>query len=279
MSKVWFVTGSSRGIGRAWAGAALERGDHVVASARNPEDVADLVERFGDHAVAVALDVTDHDAVLAAIHAARDRFGRLDVVVNNAGFGLDCVIENLDEAQARASMETNFFGALWVSQAAAQVMRPQGSGLIVQMSTQGGHMAHAGLGLYHSAKWALEGLTESLHHELAPFGVQTVLIEPGAIVTDWFGSSLMHGESDDVYEDILATRWGSFDPADMPMPRTVVDAAMQAVFGENPPQRLLLTNQAYDQVTTICRERLEGWAQWEHLARSIEAPDQPEARQ
>ncbi|AMM19059.1 hypothetical protein AX769_01520 [Frondihabitans sp. PAMC 28766] len=213
------------------------------------------------------LDVRDREAVLKSVRGAKDRFGSLDFVVDNAGTGHDGVIEDVTEDEARASMETNFFGALWVTQAAVRVMRPQGSGLIVQMSTQGGQMAHAGLGLYHASKWALEGLTEALEHELAGTGVHTILIEPGAALTEWFTRSLTRSPENPAYADVMATRF-DLDPALMPPARVVVDAAMIAVCSEEPPTRILLTDQAFDNVTTAVRERLQQWEAWEQVARS-----------
>lgn len=155
-NKTWFITGSSRGFGNEWATTALERGDNVVATARNVEDLSDLKSKFGEHVVPLQLDVTDRAACFKAIEQARAHFGRLDIVVNNAGYGLFGMVEEISEKEARDQMETNFFGALWVTQAALPVMREQRSGRILQVSSIGGIIANISLGLYHASKWALE---------------------------------------------------------------------------------------------------------------------------
>jgi len=170
-SKVWFITGTSKGFGRVWAEAALARGDRVAATARDVTTLAPLVERYGDLVAATTLDVTDKKAVDASIAAAHARFGRLDVVINNAGYGQFGAIEEVSEAEARAQMETNLFGALWVTQAALPFMRAQKSGHIIQVSSIGGVNAFPTVGIYHSSKWALEGFSQALAAEVAPFGI------------------------------------------------------------------------------------------------------------
>lgn len=184
-SKVWFITGSSKGFGRVWAEAALARGDSVAATARDAGTLADLVEKYGDRIAAIKLDVTDKKAVDAAVAEAHKRFGRLDVVVNNAGYGHFGAIEEVSEQEARDQIETNVFGALWVTQAALPIMRAQRSGHIIQISSIGGVNAFASLGLYHASKWALEAFSQSLSIEVAEFGIHVTLVEPGGFSTDW----------------------------------------------------------------------------------------------
>src|ERR1700712_3933980 len=162
MSKVWFITGASRGFGREWAIAALERGDSVAATARDTATLADLVEKFGEAILPIRLDVDDREADLAAVQQAHDRFGRLDVVVNNAGFGQFGMIEEISEAEARAQFETNVFGALWITQAALPYLRAQGSGHIVKVSSIGGISAFPNIGIYNASQWALEGISQAL---------------------------------------------------------------------------------------------------------------------
>lgn len=173
--KVWFITGSSKGFGRVWAEAALARGDRVAATARDAGTLADLVEKYGDKVAAMKLDVTDKHAVDAAVAEAHRRFGRLDVVVNNAGYGHFGAIEEVTEQEARDQIETNVFGALWVTQAVLPVMRAQRSGHIIQISSIGGVNAFASLGLYHASKWALEAFSQSLSLEVAGFGIHVTL--------------------------------------------------------------------------------------------------------
>ena len=187
--KVWFITGTSRGFGREWAIAALERGDKVAATARDTATLDDLAEKYGDALLPIQLDVTDRDADFAAVKQAHDHFGRLDIVVNNAGYGHFGFIEELTEAEARAQIETNVFGALWVTQAALPFLRAQRSGHIIQVSSIGGITAFQNVGIYHASKWALEGFSQALAQEVAPFGIHVTLIEPGGFATDWAGSS------------------------------------------------------------------------------------------
>src|SRR6476659_4319028 len=192
MTKTWFITGTSRGFGREWAIAALERGDNVAATARDTSTLDDLVQTYGERLLPIALDVTDRDADFAAVQQAHDRFGRLDVVINNAGYGHFGFVEELSEKDVRDQLETNFFGALWVTQAALPFLREQGSGHIVQVSSIGGISAFPLVGAYHASKWALEGLSQSLAQEVAGFGIHVTLVEPGGFATDWAGSSARH---------------------------------------------------------------------------------------
>jgi len=204
--KTWFITGASRGFGHAWAAAALARGDRVAATARSPQALTDLTEAYGDRVLTLALDVTDRSAVFAAVSRATERFGSLDVVVNNAGYGLFGMVEETTEDQARAQLETNLFGALWVTQAALPVLRAQGSGHIVQVSSIGGIAAFPTLGLYNASKWALEGLSEALAQEVAPLGLKVTIVEPGPYGTDWSGASAVHTEPIAAYEPVREAR-------------------------------------------------------------------------
>ena len=165
--KVWFITGTSRGFGREWAIAALERGDKVAGTARDTATLADLVEKYGDALLPIQLDVTDREADFAAVKGAHDHFGKLDIVVNNAGYGHFGFIEELSEQEARDQIETNLFGALWVTQAALPYLRAQHSGHIIQVSSIGGITAFQNVGIYHASKWALEGFSQALAQEVA----------------------------------------------------------------------------------------------------------------
>src|SRR4051794_164544 len=209
MSKVWFITGTSKGFGRVWAEAALARGDRVAATARDTSTLDDLVARYGENVLPIALDVTDKATVDAAIAATHDRFGALDVVVNNAGYGLFGTIEEITEEQARAQMETNFFGALWVTKAALPILREQGSGHIIQVSSIGGVNAFPVLGLYHASKWALEAFSQSLAAEVAEFGVKVTIVEPGGYATDWSGPSSVQADALPAYQGARERRAGT----------------------------------------------------------------------
>src|SRR6202451_2515795 len=200
--KTWFITGTSRGFGREWAIAALERGDRVAATARNLASLDDLVAKHGDAILPIALDVTDRDADFAAVKRAHEHFGRLDIVVNNAGYGHFGMVEELSEAEIRAQLEANVLGALWITQAALPFLREQGSGHIIQVLSIGGISAFPRTGAYHASKWALEGLSQSLAQEVAGCGIKATLIEPAGFATDWAGPSARHAAQLGAYDEV-----------------------------------------------------------------------------
>jgi NAD(P)-dependent dehydrogenase (short-subunit alcohol dehydrogenase family) len=267
--KTWFITGTSRGFGREWTKAALGRGDKVAATARNTDSIRDLVNEYGDSILPLRLDVTDRDADFAAVKQAHEHFGRLDVIVNNAGYGLFGAIEEVSEAEARAQIETNFFGALWVTQAALPYLREQGSGHILQVSSIGGIAAFAsGVGLYHASKWALEGFSDALSQEVSQFGIKVTIIEPGGFNTDWAGSSSVHSKENPLYTSIHGFRP---TPANKRGdPKASAKAILQVVDAENPPLRLLLGNFACDCVKELYPKRLATWAEWETVTRAAD---------
>jgi NAD(P)-dependent dehydrogenase (short-subunit alcohol dehydrogenase family) len=200
MKQVWFITVSSRGFGRALVRAALQAGDLVAATARRPEQLADLVAEYGDSIHPIALDVTDPAAVAAAIAEARARFGRLDVIVNNAGYANVSPIETTTDADFRAQFETNFWGVYHVSKAAIPVLREQGGGLIMQFSSVGGRVGGSpGIASYQAAKFAIDGFSRVLQAETAPFGVKVLVVEPSGFATDWAGSSMIIRDVPEAY--------------------------------------------------------------------------------
>ena len=268
MSKTWFITGASRGFGREWTIAALERGDTVAATARDTATLDDLVQQFGDKILPLRLDVTDRDAVLAAVKDAHDRFGALDVVVNNAGYGQFGMVEELSEQDARDQIETNVFGALWVTQAVLPYLRGQGSGHILQVSSIGGISAFPNIGMYHASKWALEGLSQSLAAEVADFGIKVTLIEPAGYATDWSGSSARHTEPNPAYDgvrakaqELRAKRQAS--PGD---PVATRAAVLEVVDAENPPLRIFFGNGPLAIATKDYESRLATWREWEPVS-------------
>jgi NAD(P)-dependent dehydrogenase (short-subunit alcohol dehydrogenase family) len=268
MSKTWFITGTSRGFGRSWAEAALRRGDRVAATVRDIFSLDELRELHGDAILPIALDVTDRDAAMAAVQQAHAHFGRLDVVVNNAGYGHFGFVEELTEAEARAQLKTNLFGALWVTQAAIPLLRKQGSGPIVQVSSMGGVVAFPSLGIYHASKWALEGLSEALSQEVAPAGIKVTLVEPGGYATDWGAASAAHSEPNPVYQqfrDAMAEQAGGMI---LPDADATVAALLALVHADEPPLRLLLSSMAYDVVQGVYAQRKQTWAAWEQTSRS-----------
>lgn len=204
MGKIWFITGSSRGFGRALTQAALDAGDKVAATARRPEGLADLVETYGQRVLPLALDVTDPNQVTAALASATQRFGGVDVVVNNAGYANVAPIETGDEADFRAQFETNFWGVYHVSKAAIPALREQGGGLIVQFSSMGGRVGgSAGIASYQAAKFAIDGFSRALRAETAPFGIDVLVVEPSGFATDWAGSSMAIADIPDRYADTV----------------------------------------------------------------------------
>ena len=204
MKQVWFVTGSSRGFGRALVRAALEAGDLVAATARRPGQLADLNAEYGDSIHPIALDVTDPAAAASAIAEARGRFGRLDVIVNNAGYANVAPIETTDDQDFRAQFETNFWGVYNVSKAAIPVLREQASGLIMQFSSTGGRVGGSpGIASYQAAKFAIDGFSRVLQAETAPFGVKVIVVEPSGFKTDWAGSSMIIRDAPEAYAETV----------------------------------------------------------------------------
>jgi NAD(P)-dependent dehydrogenase (short-subunit alcohol dehydrogenase family) len=266
--KVWFITGTSRGFGREWAIAALDRGDKVAATARDTATLADLVDKFGDAILPIQLDVTDRAADFAAVKQAYDHFGRLDVVVNNAGYGQFGFVEEVSEQDARDQIETNVFGALWVTQAALPYLRAQRSGHIIQVSSIGGIVAFPNVGIYHASKWALEGFSQSLAQEVAPFGVYVTLIEPAGFSTDWSGSSSRRAEELPDYADLHAenekvrkTRWAA--PGD---PKASAAAVLKVVDADEPPLRVFFGDAPLGLAKADYEERLRTWEEWQPVA-------------
>jgi NAD(P)-dependent dehydrogenase (short-subunit alcohol dehydrogenase family) len=265
--KTWFITGTSRGFGREWATAALDRGDEVAATARDVASLDDLAAKYGERILPIPLDVTDRDADFAAVKLAYDYFGRLDVIVNNAGYGQFGMVEEISEAEIRAQLETNLLGALWITQAALPYLREQGSGHIMQVSSIGGISAFTNTGAYHASKWALEGLSQSLAAEVAGFGISVTLIEPTGYATDWSGSSAKHATPLPAYEQVreqaAQARARRFTPGD---PSATRDAVLMLVDIPNPPLRLFLGEAPLGIATADYESRLATWREWQPVA-------------
>jgi NAD(P)-dependent dehydrogenase (short-subunit alcohol dehydrogenase family) len=264
--KIWFVTGASRGFGRIWTEAALKRGDQVTASARRIEDVQDLVDSYGELVLPLALDVKDRRAVFAAIGQAHAHFGRIDVVINNAGFGLFGTVEEVSEEDAREQIETNLFGALWVLQAALPIMREQKSGHLLSTSSIGGVSAFPTLGLYHASKWGLEGLNQSLAQEVAHLGIKVTLIEPAGYTTDWSGKSAKRALEIAAYDLVREQRIETVRKRTRGNPQATAHAILQIVDAENPPLRLLLGSDGLAIISNDYESRLAEWSQWNALS-------------
>lgn len=266
MKKTWFITGASRGFGRIWTEAALSRGDRVAAAARRPEALKPLADAYGDRLLPLVLDVADRAAATAAVRQAAEAFGHLDVVVNNAGYGLFGMVEEATEEQARAQLDTNLLGPLWVTQAALPFLRARGSGHIVQVSSLGGLAAFPTLGLYNASKWALEGMSEALAQEVGPLGIHVTIVEPGPYGTDWSGSSAVHTEPIAAYEPVRAARRAGATARAPQDPQATADVILELVDTDEPPLRLFLGTYPYPVVEAAYRKRLDTWNTWRPLA-------------
>ena len=270
--KVWFVTGCSRGFGRIWADAALQRGDKVAATARSLASIADLKEKYGDNVLTLELDVTRRDQVKEVVATAHAHFGRLDVVVNNAGYSLVGTVEEADADEVRALYETNIFGALSVIQEVLPLLREQGGGHILGISSTLGHLSMPLIGYYCSSKWAFEAIHESLAAEVKPFGIKVTIIEPGAYATE-FGSpsSLKHAAGLDIYSDLKTRVFGGLKTMERGDPSATPDAVFKVVDTEDPPLRLFLGSHNLPSVRTAYADRLATWEAWKSVADSAQS--------
>jgi NAD(P)-dependent dehydrogenase (short-subunit alcohol dehydrogenase family) len=269
VTKIWFITGASKGFGREWAEAALDRGDKVAATARDPKTLDALVDTYGDAVLPLQLDVNDRGADVESVQKAADHFGALDIVINNAGYGHFGMIEELTEDDVRAQLETNFFGALWVTQAALPIMRAQGSGHIIQVSSIGGISAFPGVGAYHASKWALEGFSQALSQEVAGFGIHVTLIEPGGFSTDWSGPSSKRSAEIAVYNEVREARQRTRSAAKAGDPTATRAAILKVVDAEKPPLRIFFGEAPLTIATKDYESRLATWNEWQPV--SIEA--------
>ncbi len=273
---VWFITGCSTGFGRELSKILLSRGYRAVVTARDPAKVADLVEGHGDQALALALDVEKQPQIDAAVEAAHKRFGRIDVLVNNAGYGYLAAIEEGEDADIRAMFETNFFGLAALTRAVLPIMRAQKSGAIVNVSSMGGFIGFPGSGYYAATKFAVEGLSESLSKEVAPFGIKVVIVEPGPFRTDWAGRSLKTPKRPiEAYAETAIARrrqtqgYSGSQPGD---PVRGAEAIIAAVEAPDPPLRLVLGSFAYDAMGAELEAVRKEYAAGERIARGADYP-------
>ncbi|WP_337065543.1 SDR family NAD(P)-dependent oxidoreductase [Klebsiella oxytoca] len=243
MSKVWFITGTSKGFGREFALAALERGDKVAATARNTDTLSDLVKQYGDAVLPIKLDVTDRDQVFAAVKSAHETFGRIDVVINNAGYGLFGTVEEITEQRA---------------------------GHIIQISTMGGIMAFPTLGAYHASKWALEGMTDALSQEVTGFGIKVTLVEPGGFATGWSGASAIVADAHPAYAPLHENMAARRAQVVLPEPVGFRSAILTVVDAEKPPLRVFFGEGPTFMAPQVYQQRLTEWAQWAHVSRAAE---------
>ncbi|HTJ14669.1 MAG TPA: oxidoreductase [Dinghuibacter sp.] len=273
MSKVWLITGSSRGLGRSLAEAVLAKGDRLAATARKPESLQDLKDKYGDQVLTLALDVTDGGQIGDAVNATLQAFGRIDVLVNNAGFGVTGAAEAFTEEQVRSQLETNLYAPIAVTRAVVPVMRRQRSGRILQISSVGGRAGNAGLSIYQAAKFGLGGFTEALNKEVAPLGIRVTAVEPGGFRTDWGGSSMTFAPEVEGYEASVGfirkfLAGGQYVPMGDPdkAARVMVDLA----YNPNPPVHLVLGSEAVALARNADMDKLSELEQWEAVSRSTD---------
>ena len=267
--KAWFITGASKGFGYVWTEAALARRDSVAAAARNIGLLDKLNVKYGDRLLPLTLDVGDKRAVDAAVKQAHQRFGRIDVAINNAGYGLFGAIEEVSEQEARAQIETNLFGALWVTQAVLPIMRAQHSGHIIQISSVGGIFAVPTVGLYHASKWGLEGFSQALAAEVKDLGIKVTIIEPGGFATEWGTASAHRARQLPAY-DAARAALGKIRTASVPGdPKATASALFRIVDAAEPPLRVFFGDAGLPMAKSEYAERIATWERWNDV--SLEA--------
>jgi NADP-dependent 3-hydroxy acid dehydrogenase YdfG len=273
MQKTWLITGTSKGFGRVWAEAALKRGDNVAATARDIDTLKELTDEYGNNVLPIVLNVDDRKACFRAVQQAHTHFGKLDVLVSNAGYGHFGFIEELSEADARAQIETNLFGSLWMIQAVLPIMREQGSGRILQVSSIGGVATFPGIGMYHISKWGVEALCDTLYQEVSCLGIKITLIEPGGYHTDWSTASAKHSEPIAAYEPVRDQRKNNAGKVKKGDPGATAEAILKIVDAEEPPLRLFLGNTPLKTIEPIYAKRLDEWREWKETSEQAQGND------
>jgi NADP-dependent 3-hydroxy acid dehydrogenase YdfG len=266
MGKIIFITGASRGFGRLWAEALLQRGDKVIASAKDTDHLDELVQKYGNNVLPLQLNVNNRVADFAAIAQAKQHFGRIDVLINNAGYGLFGTVEETTEQEAREQMETNFFGLLWLTQAVLPIMREQGHGHIIQLSSIVGLITQPVLGIYNASKFAVEGLSETLAAEVKEFGIKVTLIEPNAYATDWAGTSAVHSRQMPEYDGVREALKASFNDDIFGVPAATSTALLKLIDSENPPLRLPFGKWVSPLVKQAYEARFSEWDKWSEVS-------------
>ncbi|MFI8632318.1 SDR family NAD(P)-dependent oxidoreductase [Microbacterium sp. NPDC077663] len=257
--KVWFITGASGGFGLEWATAALERGDRVVATARTVAKLEHLVEQFGDSVLVLPLDVTDRPAVFEAVARAHAHFGRLDVVISNAGYGQFGLIEEATEQQVRDQYETNVFGTIWVIQAVLPFLREQRSGHILLLSSIGGITTFPMVSIYNSSKWAVEGIGQALAQQVGDFGIKVTILEPEGYSTEFSGTSAHFTESHPAYDEFRAKAFAALQGGESGDPKATRGPLLELVDDEQPPLRQFFGKTPLDVATADYESRLAEW--------------------
>ncbi|QHS59266.1 SDR family NAD(P)-dependent oxidoreductase [Chitinophaga agri] len=265
MQKVWFITGSARGLGKSLTAAVLAKGDLVAATARNPAQLDAFVQQYGDHILPVQLDVTDNEQVRKAVEATIARFGRIDVLVNNAGFGIIGAAEAFTDEQVHSQLETNLYAPIRITRVVLPYMRKQRAGRILQISSIGGRITSSGLSIYQSAKWGLSGFADALAKEVDALGIKVTAVEPGGFRTDWAGDSMTYATDIEGYESTIGQRTEIFRSGKF-IPKGSPDKAAAALVNladhPEPPVHLVLGSDAtglLQQVNALRQAEFERW--------------------
>jgi short-subunit dehydrogenase len=268
MSKTILITGASRGFGKLWAQAFLNRGDKVIATARDTSTLNDLIKQFGNKVFTIQLNVNNREDCFNAVKQANERFGQIDVLINNAGYGLFGAVEETSEQEARDQMETNFFGTLWMTQAVLPIMRKQKRGHIIQVSSYLGLITLPVLGIYNASKFAVEGFSETLATEVKHLGINISLVEPNAYATDWSGASAFQTQPIEAYNPVKEAFQKSATPDIFGKPEATVAAIIKLVDSTNPPLHLLFGKFAYPSVKNVYEQRLASFEEWKAVSES-----------
>lgn len=271
MPRVWFITGSSRGLGLAITEAALNNGDSVIATARKPEQLNTLVEKFGERILPIALDVTDNNQVLQAVKSGHEKFGRIDVVINNAGYANTAAVEDIEVEDFSAQINANLMGVVYVSKAVLPILRQQKSGHIFQISSVGGRIGAPGLSAYQSAKWAVGGFSTVLAQEVAPLGIKVTVLEPGGIRTDWAGSSMQIPPISEPYQATVgafAEFLRNISGTEVSLPSKIADIVIRLLDEKEPPLRLLVGPDAVEHGGKAGEALSESDKKWRNLSLS-----------
>lgn len=271
MSKVWFITGSSRGLGLAITTTALQSGASVIATCRNPSQLDNLVTQYGSKVLPLALDVSNNKAVLAAVKIGHEHFGRIDVVINNAGYADTASVEDCKIDDFRAQIETNYMGVVYVTKAVLPILRRQGDGHIFQVSSLGSRFSAPGLAAYQSAKWAIGGFSSVLAQEVAPLGIKVIVLEPGGIRTDWAGSSMKIPPVSEPYQPTVGAfaemlkQYAGLAPS---LPEKIAGIVMRLLDEKEPPLRLLLGTDAIQYGGMAAKKQADEDEKWRVLSLS-----------
>lgn len=266
MSKTVFITGASRGFGKIWAKALLERGDSVAVTSRSVSQLDELVDNYGNKVLPIQLDVNNRIDGFEAIQKAKNYFGGIDVLINNAGYGLFGAIEETTEQEARDQISTNVLGLLWITQAVVPIMREQGYGHIINLSSILGLITFPNLGLYNASKYAVEAISETLATEVKQFGIKVTIVEPNGYATDWSASSAFHTKPMPEYNQLKSDFQASITDGFYGQPEATTQAMLKIIDSKNPPLRMFLGKNAFPLVKKVYADRLAEWESWNDVA-------------